>query len=265
MNSVSLAFIAFLLLASVALVSVVSLENSSSQERDHEDHGFSTIVPRELMCDSSGRACTHKAVRALGKGKPNLQTLADSLRSKRGKPSAGISSATCLVGYVTAYGMGVWVVFISNSACAKAIPQWQLPAVERVVSGAYCRAMSCCISGAVVGHFLGLERSGKLKGYDLLACLVTALLEKMEMEKKDGKLEGSSPLEPSGSRAGNSKTSEPPEPPSSVDDGTTAGSAISTERDKRIIIKERMSRLNARIETLNSCSWFLNEACERSI
>ncbi|OWM85083.1 uncharacterized protein LOC116203388 [Punica granatum] len=168
--------------------------------------------------------------------------------------------------------MGVWVVFISNSACAKAIPQWQLPAVERVVSGAYCRAMSCCISGAVVGHFLGLERSGKLKGYDLLACLVTvlvnllylepratkALLEKMEMEKKDGKLEGSSPLEPSGSRAGNSKTSEPPEPPSSVDDGTTAGSAISTERDKRIIIKERMSRLNARIETLNSCSWFLN-------
>lgn len=102
-----------------------------------------------------------------------------------GRLLAGLAG---LLGCATAYGMCVWIVFVTGPARTGATPRWQLPAVERVVAGVYCRAMAWCVGGAALGHFVDLRSSGKCEGYNLLVSLLMVLVNLLYLKPRATKV-----------------------------------------------------------------------------
>nr|GMD81816.1 Transmembrane protein 205 [Ipomoea batatas] len=88
-----------------------------------------------------------------------------------------------LLGLAIAYGMCVWVTFISSYVLALALPRQQFATVQTKVYPLYFKAMGYSIGAAFSGHLLGQRRwpysSGTetYLGFNLVAALVMVMKE----------------------------------------------------------------------------------------
>ncbi|XP_019180970.1 PREDICTED: transmembrane protein 205-like [Ipomoea nil] len=112
-----------------------------------------------------------------------------------------------LLGLATAYGMCVWVSFISSYVLSTALPRQQIATVQTKLYPLYFKAMGYSIGAAFSGHFLGQTRwpyssaTEAYLGFNLVAALIMVLVnlvylepraakvmvERMKMEKEEGR------------------------------------------------------------------------------
>ncbi|TYG70324.1 hypothetical protein ES288_D05G304400v1 [Gossypium darwinii] len=112
-----------------------------------------------------------------------------------------------LVGLASAYGVGVWVTFISSNVLGEVLPRQQFGVVQSKLYPVYFKAIGYSIGMALLGYILGQSKtvlSSKhqmLQAFNLLSSflmvLVNALyfepkaskvmLERIKMEKEEGR------------------------------------------------------------------------------
>ncbi|MBA0746247.1 hypothetical protein Gogos_008783 [Gossypium gossypioides] len=180
-------------------------------------------------------------------------------------PVTGIAN---LVGLASAYGVGVWVTFISSNVLGEVLPRQQFGVVQSKIYPVYFKAMGYSIGMALLGYILGQSKtvlSSKhqmLQAFNLLSSflmvLVNALyfepkaskvmLERMKMEKEEGRGRGRDHnfvVEESRGRGAAAKSRE-----------THPASAANIAEEQ--VMKSRMVRLNERLKKLNTKSSLLN-------
>ncbi|KAK9054268.1 hypothetical protein SSX86_025346 [Deinandra increscens subsp. villosa] len=112
-----------------------------------------------------------------------------------------------MVGFSTAYGMCVWVTFVSSYILGRCLPREMFGMVQRRMYRVYFKAMGYCVFAAFLGHLVsrkGEVLSSKMGVFQSL-CLVSALLmvmsnviflepkatkamyERMKLEKEEGR------------------------------------------------------------------------------
>nr|GMD75751.1 transmembrane protein 205-like [Ipomoea batatas] len=95
-----------------------------------------------------------------------------------------------LLGLAIAYGMCVWVTFISSYVLALALPRQQFATVQTKVYPLYFKAMGYSIGAAFSGHLLGQRRwpysSGTetYLGFNLVAALVMVMVNLVYLEPR---------------------------------------------------------------------------------
>ncbi|KAK8260825.1 hypothetical protein V6Z12_D13G144300 [Gossypium hirsutum] len=157
-----------------------------------------------------------------------------------------------LLGLATAYGMSVWVTFISSYILAGQLPRQQFGVVQSKIYPVYFRAMAYSIGMALLGHLLWHRKRSissppeVFQAINLLSSLFMVLVnglylepkatkvmfERMKMEKEDGR--GRHDFVAEGSRA------------------------IAPTSSEQEVIKRTMGRLNVRLKKLNTNSSMLN-------
>ncbi|KAF7125040.1 hypothetical protein RHSIM_Rhsim12G0007100 [Rhododendron simsii] len=93
-----------------------------------------------------------------------------------------------LLGFSTAYGICLWVTFVSGYVLAGTLPRQQFAMVQSRIYPVYFRVMAISVCVALVGHLLG--RRGKLftskgemlQGFHLLASLLMILINSFYLE-----------------------------------------------------------------------------------
>ncbi|KAK6937995.1 protein of unknown function DUF4149 [Dillenia turbinata] len=171
-----------------------------------------------------------------------------------------------LLGFATAYGMCVWITFVSSHVLEEALPRQQFGMVQSKVYPVYFRAMACSIGMALIGHLLGQRKmlfTGKaemFQGYNLVSSLVLVfanmtclepratkvMFERIKVEKEEGRGRGSveiADFEPI------TETSAPPR---------LSAQPVMPERLEHQRIGQRVANLNQRLKKLNACSSLLN-------
>lgn len=100
-----------------------------------------------------------------------------------------------LLGLATAYGMSVWVTFISSYVLAGVLPRQQFGVVQSKTYPVYFRAMAYSIGLALLGHVLGHRKtflfSSKphmFQAFNLLLSLVMVLANALYLEPKATKV-----------------------------------------------------------------------------
>ncbi|KAI4375185.1 hypothetical protein MLD38_013089 [Melastoma candidum] len=168
-----------------------------------------------------------------------------------------LSGLLNLVGFATAYGMCVWVTFVSSYVLASVLPRHMFGQVQSKIYPVYFRGMVCCVSATLMGHLLSRRKllatshPEALQAYNLLTAILTVLvnmlymepsatkvmMEKMKVEKEEGRGRDLGPETRKG-------TGGPP--------------AAETEEEEEEEVRERVRRLNCRLRKLNSYSSMLN-------
>lgn len=112
-----------------------------------------------------------------------------------------------MLGFSTAYGMCVWVTFISSYILGRYLPRQQFGMVQSRIYPVYFKAMAYCVSAALLGHLLGhkseslTSKMGMFQSSSLLSALVMVLsnlvllepratklmFERMKIEKEEGR------------------------------------------------------------------------------
>ncbi|XP_076920557.1 uncharacterized protein LOC143581730 [Bidens hawaiensis] len=111
-----------------------------------------------------------------------------------------------MLGFSTAYGMSVWVTFISSYILGRCLPRQQFGIVQSRIYPVYFKAMAYCISAALLAHLAGQKKdslTGMIgsQGLSLLSALLMDLAnlfvfdpratktmyEKMKIEKEEGR------------------------------------------------------------------------------
>lgn len=175
-----------------------------------------------------------------------------------------------LLGLATAYGMCVWVTFISSHILAVSMQRQQFGMVQSKIYPVYFRAMAYCIGMALFGHLLGNRKKWLLfsssskaemfQVYNLWASLLMVfanslylepratkvMFERMKMEKEEGRGRGREELADDPTAA-STTTSTTAAAPSSVPEGS-----------EKEVIRSQIGRLNDRLKKLNTYSSFLN-------
>ena len=99
-----------------------------------------------------------------------------------------------LMGFATAYGMCVWVTFISSYVLSRAMPRQQFAVVQSKIYPVYFRAMVYSIGMALLGHVLGhrkrvfTSKAEILQAYNLLASLFTLFVNSVYLEPRATKV-----------------------------------------------------------------------------
>ncbi|KAM3759475.1 hypothetical protein ACB098_01G123100 [Castanea mollissima] len=181
-----------------------------------------------------------------------------------------------LLGLATAYGMCVWVTFISSYVLAEAIPRQQFGMVQSKIYPVYFRAMAGCIGLALLGHLLGNRHrlfSNKVEmfqTYNLLASLfmvfvnsiylepraTKVMFERMKLQKEEGR--GREELTAEPRQVSESSQPVAAEPGASTKTSTTAPAESSPAALEHEVVRSQIVRLNDRLKKLNSYSSFLN-------
>lgn len=174
-----------------------------------------------------------------------------------------------LLGFATAYGMCMWVTFISSYVLAAAMTRQQFGIVQSKIYPVYFRAMACSIAMAFLGLVLGNRKRmfsstvKMLQAYNLLASLLMVLLnalylepratkvmfERMKMEKEEGR--GREELTGEPSRVSEAQ-------PVADAAASTTTSTVAAARAEEEVVRSRIGKLNDRLKKLNSYSSFLN-------
>jgi hypothetical protein len=108
--------------------------------------------------------------------------------------SAEAMGVVNLLGFATAYGMCMWVTFISSYVLAAVMPRQQLGIVQSKIYPVYFRAMACSIAMALLGLVLGNGRRmfsstvAMLQGCNLLASLLMVFLNALYLEPRATKV-----------------------------------------------------------------------------
>ncbi|GAV84578.1 DUF4149 domain-containing protein [Cephalotus follicularis] len=187
-----------------------------------------------------------------------------------------LMSVVTLLGFSTAYGMCLWVTFISSHVLAGALPRQQFGVVQSKIYPAYFRAMACSIGMALLGHSLEHRRkmfaieAELFQGYILMASILMVLanmlylepratkvmFEKMKIEKEEGR--GRESYEAKSTRG---DESHPVADPSATTTTDTARSEIpfpGQDSSDQEVTKARIVRLSNKLKMLNYYSSFLN-------
>ncbi|KAL6512116.1 hypothetical protein OROGR_021713 [Orobanche gracilis] len=167
-----------------------------------------------------------------------------------------VSGILHLMGLSAAYGMCVWVTFVSSYVMAEALPRHQFAMAQSKIYPVYFKAMAYSVGMAILGHMMnGKNSAGIFPGIDLLASLAMILvnllclepratkvmLERMKKEKEEGigkEGHAGEQIDSTAERAGRGGV------PSKNADGEAA--------------KSGMVRLSEKLQRLNSYSSFLN-------
>jgi len=108
--------------------------------------------------------------------------------------SAEAMGVVNLLGFATAYGMCMWVTFISSYVLAAVMPRQQFGIVQSKIYPVYFRAMACSIAMALLGLVLGNGRRmfsstvAMLQGCNLLASLLMVFLNALYLEPRATKV-----------------------------------------------------------------------------
>ncbi|KAK7263801.1 hypothetical protein RJT34_31398 [Clitoria ternatea] len=99
-----------------------------------------------------------------------------------------------LLGFATAYGMCMWVTFISSYVLSRVMPRQQFAVVQSKIYPVYFRAMAYSVAIALFGHVLGHtntlfhNKAQMLQAYNLLASLFTLFVNSFYLEPRATKL-----------------------------------------------------------------------------
>ncbi|KAK1422180.1 hypothetical protein QVD17_25124 [Tagetes erecta] len=171
-----------------------------------------------------------------------------------------------ILGFSTAYGMGLWVTFVSSLILGRCLSRQMFGVVQSRMFTVYYKAMTYCVSAALFGHLAGLKSAvlSDRTGLFQSACLASSLLmvlmnlmwlepestrvmyERMKNEKEEGKGVGVVVSTNDGIADG----------ASSVDGGggtTVVRSAPSVVVESQDVLRlnEKLKRLNLYTSTLN--------------
>ncbi|GMI90548.1 hypothetical protein like AT1G72100 [Hibiscus trionum] len=177
------------------------------------------VAQKGQVLKESANECIDKAKDAVGTVKETAEAarchLVNNSTEKAGK-AREISSANKLflnrvmgiahlVGLASAYGMSVWVTFISSTVLGEALPRQQFGVVQSKIYPVYFKAMGFSVGLALLGHLLGQRttllssKTAMFQAFNLLCSfllvLVNALyfgpkatkvmLERMRVEKEE--------------------------------------------------------------------------------
>lgn len=93
-----------------------------------------------------------------------------------------------LIGLAIAYGMSVWVTFISSYVLARALPRQQFAMAQSKIYPVYFKAMAYSIGTAFLGHLLSQTQrlhskaTQQFLGFNLLFSLVMVLVNLLYLE-----------------------------------------------------------------------------------
>lgn len=99
-----------------------------------------------------------------------------------------------ILGFATAYGMCVWVTFISSYVQSRAMPRQQFAVLQSKIYPVYFRAMAYTLGLALLGHVLShtktlfLNKSHMLQAYNLVASLLTVFVNSLYLEPRATKV-----------------------------------------------------------------------------
>ncbi|PPD98480.1 hypothetical protein GOBAR_DD04520 [Gossypium barbadense] len=147
-----------------------------------------------------------------------------------------------LVGLASAYGVGVWVTFISSNVLGEVLPRQQFGVVQSKLYPVYFKAIGYSIGMALLGYILGQSKtvlSSKhqmLQAFNLLSSFLMVLVNALYFEPKASKVMGR------GATAKSGKTHP----------------ALAANIAEEQVMKSRMARLNERLKKLNTKSSLLN-------
>lgn len=95
-----------------------------------------------------------------------------------------------LLGFATAYGMCVWVTFLSSYVLASALARQQFASVQSKIYPVYFKAMAYSVGLALVGYLMSKQMEGVviLQGFNLLAPLLMIMVNMLYLEPKATKV-----------------------------------------------------------------------------
>lgn len=111
-----------------------------------------------------------------------------------GPLDSSVMGVANLLGFATAYGMCVWITFISSYVLSKAMPRQQFVVVQSKIYPVYFRAMAYTVGIALLGHVLGhrntlfTSKPQMLQAYNLLASLLTIFFNSLYLEPRATKV-----------------------------------------------------------------------------
>ncbi|TMX03200.1 hypothetical protein EJD97_017719 [Solanum chilense] len=176
-----------------------------------------------------------------------------------------------LLGFSVAYGMCIWVTFISSYVLARVLPRQQFAVVQSKIYPVYFKAMAYCVGLAFVGHFLSQKRwfytnlGEAVQGFNLLASISMLLVnslylepratkvmfERLKLEKEEGRGRHIFNVEPSGTMGVESVL----DPTKTT---ATKPAERSQEQSAAEVVKPQVVKLSQKLKKLNSYSSFLN-------
>nr|GMD53057.1 Embryonic protein like [Ipomoea batatas] len=157
-----------------------------------------------------------------------------------------------LIGLAIAYGMSVWVTFISSYVLARALPRQQFAMAQSKIYPVYFKAMAYSIGTAFLGHLLSQTQrlhsktTQQFLGFNLLFSLVMVLVNLLYLEPRATKHGGGDGVNP---------------PAGAVRTATATEIAEKKQRERAEEAagkSSEMVRLSRKLKNLNSYSSFLN-------
>ncbi|KAK1433373.1 hypothetical protein QVD17_10283 [Tagetes erecta] len=164
-----------------------------------------------------------------------------------------------MLGFSTAYGMCVWVTFISSYILGRYLPKQQFGLVQSRIYPVYFKAMAYSISAALLGHLASRKSEGLtgmvgFPGSSLLAALgmvltnmfllepraTKTMYERMKIEKEEGRGVADPIRERVVDHAGGATVARP-----------HAANVVVAERQDVLRLNEKLKRLNAYSSALN--------------
>ncbi|CAH9112952.1 unnamed protein product [Cuscuta europaea] len=197
----------------------------------------------------------------------NVKKVKETMKEKIVKSMEKASGMANLVGLATAYGMSVWVTFVSSYVLARALPRHQFAVTQSKIYPVYFKAMAYSIGTAFLGHLLSQsQRVEKFMGFNLLLPLVMVLVnllylepratkvmfERMKMEKEEGR----------GKEGHVDRLAESDSNPAGA---LTAAASKKQQERAEGVTKQDIIRMSKRLKRLNSYSSFLNVATLMSL
>nr|XP_009765498.1 PREDICTED: uncharacterized protein LOC104217042 [Nicotiana sylvestris] len=184
------------------------------------------------------------------------------------------------LGFAVAYGMCIWVTFVSSYVLARALPRQQFALVQSKIYPVYFKAMAYCVGAAFVGHMLSQKRrlhtnsAEVVQGFNLLSSIAMLLVnliylepratkvmfERLKLEKEEGRGRDifnvepnsrgvDSVLDPTGTKTTSQKTAAAT---------TTTSKPAEVSPEVEAVVKPQVVRLSQKLKKLNSYSSFLN-------
>lgn len=109
------------------------------------------------------------------------------------EPAAGVVH---LLGFAAAYGMCLWVTFVSSYVLAGAMDRQQFGVVQSKIYPVYFRTMAYCVALALFAHFLSHRKRMLANymgvevflGYNLLVSLLMILFNLLYLEPRATKV-----------------------------------------------------------------------------
>ncbi|KAM1316525.1 hypothetical protein ACFX15_019427 [Malus domestica] len=193
----------------------------------------------------------------------------------------GLMSVTHLFGLATAYGMCMWITFVSSHVLAWSLPPQQFGMVQSKIYKVYFKAMAYSVGMALLGH-LWRHRSSLFRGkaadmlqnYNLIAALsmilfnmmyleprsTKVMFERMKIEKEEGRGRERVHIDARISREAGQQQQQQQTTTEGEPSITTPPQVLRREQQVVEPDIERLNEMRERLKKLNTCSSFLNIA-----